>query len=677
MWLVWLLLVATHYFTVPDELLRVADTTLRSFPHAGSAALRAARAIAGAAVVLLAAWGTGALVTRLLFGRIALHGTERLLVGSACGFAALSAGLLGLAFLNLYRPKPVSVAVAVVAIAGAIDIARCSFRVRSLPMCRARDVPFVACSVAAVGCAFVGALAPETEYDALWYHLWLPVQWLQAGGPVDIVHEYPSLYPLSWELLGGSAYVVGGPAAAKLLHFVCLPLLGLVTSRLTCSWFPSASTRLAAALAMATPITIWEATTAYVDLALAFNVAVSLYALTRYHGSRDRRWLIASAAVMGAALAVKHLGLVALAIATCVLLVLELRRSRRVRESIAASALFAAVALAVPAPWYARAFAASGNPVFPDMYRLFGGAPAERWSEQAEQGLQVFKDRFGTPRDVEHLLRLPWDMTVHAARFGGTLGPLFLILVPPALIGRGVRRTAWMVAAGCAAYLAVWASPISSFQMRFVIPLLPVLAALGAEGTKRVRLAAREIPGGGALVTGVVPVLLLFNLPPTSGWHEPDREGDNGWMTHIVRALPLGVVLGAESDEDYLARTVPSYPAWRFVNSALPADVRILTFSGGDHLYSERPRIWSDSVAARPATWGAPAGEERRAADALRALGITHVLFDKRQLEHGEVSTLALASQRMRTCCLVLAYEDSRFALYRVRGGGLPVGGER
>jgi hypothetical protein len=110
------------------------------------------------------------------------------------------------------------------------------------------------------------------------------------------------------------------------------------------------------------------------------------------------------------------------------------------------------------------------------------------------------------------------------------------------------------------------------------------------------------------------------------------------------------------------------------VNAALPADARILTFSGGDHLYSERPRIPSDSVAGRPATWGAPAGEERRATEGLHALGVTHVLFDKHQFEHGKVRTLAIASEQMRICCLALAYEDAHFALYRVRGSGLPSG---
>ena len=667
--------VALHYFAVPEELVIVADTGLAAFPHAREAALRAARGIAGAALVLLAVWGAGALVTRLLFRRTPLSPAERLLVVLACGFATLSWALFALALGNLYRPAPVSAAVVLAAAIGVLDIVRRPLGA-ALPVPPWRELPFVACSAAALGCAFVGALAPETEYDALWYHLWVPVQWLQAGRPLDLVHEFPSLQPFSWELVAGAAYVAGGPVAAKLLHFAYLPLLALVTSLLARLWFPEANKALAAALAIVTPITIWEATTAYVDLALTWNIAVSVYALTRYCTSRDGRWLIASAIVMGAALAVKHLGLVALAVTTCVLLVVELRRSSAVRKVIPAAAVFAAVALVVAAPWYARAFAASGNPFFPHLYGLFGGAPAERWSPQAEKELQAFKDRFGTPRDAEHLLRLPWDMTVHAAAFGGTVGPLFLTLVPPALIGRGVRRTAWLVAAGCTAYLAVWASPISSFQMRFVIPVLPFLATLGAEGTRRVQATARMIPAGSALVSAVVVVMLLFNLPPTSGWHEPDRRGYEGWMAHIARGLPLGVVLGAESEQDYLARMVLSYRAWRFVNTALPADARILTFSGGDHLYSERPRLSSEAVAARPATWDARTGEEPHATEALHALGITHVLFAKRQIERGDVGTLAIASERMRTCCLALAYEDAHFALYRVRGSELP-GGER
>jgi 4-amino-4-deoxy-L-arabinose transferase-like glycosyltransferase len=414
---------------------------------------------------------------------------------------------------------------------------------------------------------------------------------------------------------------------------------------------------LAAALAVVTPITIWEATTAYVDLALAFYVSLSMYALARYDSSRDRRWLVLSALLMSAALAVKHLGLVALAIVTGVLGAREIHRSRRIRQALGVTALFVGISLTLPLPWYARAYLASGNPVFPDMYRVFGATPAERWSPDNERGLQNFKDRFGTTRTPGNLARLPWNATVHAASFGGTLGPLFLILVPGALIGRGVRRTALLLAAGCAAYIAIWASPISSFQMRFLIPIVPLLAVLGAEGAARVHRAAQAVgPVVPNLVLSALVVLLLFNLPPTSEWHEPDRQGWSGWMTHIVRGVPAAVVVGSESKQEYLTRTVPSYAAWHYINSTLPAAVRILTFHSGDHLYSLRPRLPDTAPAANTATWSSPAWEECTALAAMRALGVTHVLFDKRQLDDGSVRALAIGSDAMLACCLLLEW---------------------
>jgi hypothetical protein len=697
-WLMWAGAVIAHYYARPDELLVFTDVPLRHVPYWREAAVANVRAVAGAALVVLAAWGIGSWVTRRLTerplavggarassadSRHTAHGAplhleppERLSITLAFGFAALGLAFFALALLDLYRPAGTMAIVIAASAGGVVVLVRGGIRLPRLPTPPPRDYLFAGCAALAVGGAFIGALAPESEYDALWYHLWLPVRWLEAGRPVDIIEEYVSLYPLTWQLSGGAAMVVGGPVAAKLLHFAVLPLLGVSTFLLTRRLFPRASPMLGAALAVATPITIWEGTTAYVDLALAWYLSVSVYALVRYHESGDRRWLFISAGVMSAALAVKHLALVALPIVTCVLASGEWYRSGCLRHAAAVTMLFVCVTLVLPAPWYLRAYAASGNPVFPDLYGLFGAAPPERWSPVTERGLQAFKDRFGRPRTAGNLLLLPWDATVHAARYGGTPGPLFLILVPAALVGPGVRRRTGVVAAGCAAYVAIWASPISSFQMRFLLPLVPLLAALGAEGAARVeRAAQRTWRGGPALVAALLTVLLLFNLPPTSGWHEPHRHEHMGWMTHIVRALPAGVVLGAESRQDYLARTVPSYRAWRFIDTTLPHDVRILTFSGGDHLYSTRPRIWSDSTRARPATWGTAAGDEQTAFDAIRRLGITHVLFDKHLIEQGGVDRLAIASDAMFRCCLLREYEDPHFVLYRVDAEGDPGAG--
>jgi hypothetical protein len=364
---------------------------------------------------------------------------------------------------------------------------------------------------------------------------------------------------------------------------------------------------------------------------------------------------------------VKHLALVALTAMAVVLVVHHLATQAAWRPALRHAALFLFIALALPAPWYARAYAASGNPVFPDMYGVFGARPPERWSTTAEEGLRGFKSRFGRERSVKTLALLPWDMSVHGAQYGGTFGPAFLILVPLAFVGGRLTRSARLVSAGAGVYLALWATPLSSFQLRFVIPLVPVLAAFSAAGLGHLTHAAERLhPRAAGIVVLPFAVVLLLNLPPFTQLHERDRDGWHGWLSHVVRAVPGRVVLGAISTDWYLQTSVPSYPAWRFINQTLPRDSRILTFSGGDQLYSQRERLWSDATAAYPMTWRAFSGRERDVLHSARRLGISHVLFDKRQIAAGTLASLAIRSEEMRTCCLTLIWQDDGYELYRL-----------
>ena len=672
LWTIWIL---ARYYAWPLGRPEIADGLRGStFPYWREAVRGGLTACWGAALTLWAAWGFGAAalhgVSRAarggradLFGSIVERGSFRL----GCGLAVLSLACLALAGLRAYRPLPLyvltglGIALTLVPTYRALRRGRVHARPRRLSL---DTVLPGLCVLGALACAFAGALAPEIEYDALWYHLWLPQRWLSAGQPVDIVEEYVSLYPLFWQLVYGLAMTLGGAGAAKLLHFACLPLVAAATWLLTSRIFPGANAWLAAALAVASPLMIWEGTTAYNDLALAWYLTLAVYALSRCDASQDRRWAVIAGVMLGASLAIKHLALLACVAIALVAAVHLLTAGPGVRRHWRTAVLVAAIAVSIPAPWYARAYVHSGNPFFPDLYSVFGARPHERWSSQTEAGLTRFKERFGPERSIQGLATLPWDMTVHGARYGGTLGPLFLILVPWAF-ARGVRRQAWLVTAGVVVYGGLWASPISSFQMRFIVPLVPPLAALGAAGAASLTAAvARLIPRASPAVVVSTSLLVAFNLPPFTGWHERDRSGDQGWLTHVVRALPLRVVLGAVSRAEYKGQMVSSFVAWSYIDKVVPHHARVLTFSGGDHLYSTRRRLWSDATAAHPITWGGAIGQERLVHQRAQALGITHVLFDRTQIAGGQLSELAIASDVMKLCCLRLLYEDSRFQLY-------------
>ncbi len=138
-----------------------------------------------------------------------------------------------------------------------------AFRARRvrLTLPAAGEWPWMAITIGAVLYAGFCALAPETEYDALWYHLHLPRRWLAAGHPVDDVNEYASLYPLGWDLVFGAALALTVqsppscctgwrcPHARSLRHF------SRTVDRRTSPW-------MAGAIFVTAPIVFWEATTA-------------------------------------------------------------------------------------------------------------------------------------------------------------------------------------------------------------------------------------------------------------------------------------------------------------------------------------------------------------------------------------------------------------------------------
>lgn len=638
------------------------------------AARRAALGAAGAALVWAAAWQAGSWLTRSA-GPLFADAHERLQVALAVGVTAVSC-LFGVAGqFGIYRPPVVVALTLALAVSSPQAWAGMWRGLRLVPgrFARSRvissgtDAAYAVCAAIAVACAGVAALAPEVEYDALWYHVWLPARALAAGGPVDIVEEYVSLYPLGWELLNGAALTLGGPVAAKLLHFVCLPLLAGAAWLVARDLGPRISRPILAALVVCTPTVLWEASTAYVDLALSWLVTVVAVSLLRYRKTSDRRWLVVAGIVMGGAMSVKHLALIVLAIAVLAVALSGARHAEgepapraRVVPDLTGAIVFGVVATAIALPWYARAWVASGNPVFPELYGLLGGGPPERWTALSAESLEGFMQRFGMGRGPLAILLLPWNATVHAARFGGSFGPLFLVLLPFALLAAW-RRPAMALATGCLLYVGVWASPFSSFQLRFLLPLVPFMAiAASAAVTELTRRAA----AAGVAVHAIVVVLLLLNLPFFTVWHEPDRQGWYGWLTHVPRGLPIGVVAGAESERAYLARRVPTYRAWQFIDSHAAPGSRVLTFSGGDHYYSRTPRLWSEATVALPVTWDAEAVPHAELRARAAALGITHVLVERRALEDPLLAGLPIWSDAMRACCLRPAYEDDRAQVF-------------
>jgi hypothetical protein len=645
-----------------------------AFPGAEEALFRALVSVGGATVVLIGAHTAGQLIFRLMRLRTD-PGAERLLFTTATGLGIISFLLLTLSQFGWFAPGPVRVLLGLLAGLGLVLMGRgllTKTRIHPPRSGHASAGP----SPAGEGMgkvmtflfgtvALVCALAPEIEYDALWYHIGLPKIWMQHGALVDLPSEFVSLYPMTWELLFGAALALGGPVAPKLLHFSCMLMCAALVQCACRRYFPGCSPWLATAFFISVPTVLWEASTAYLDLALALHLGLALYGLLRFFDTADRRWFVLSALHLGLASATKHLALFGGVILTAGLAVFLWRRWGSPIRSGLVAAGFGLLSLVPALPWYLRSFRATGNPVFPFSTGIFG-APEDRWDAAAQLGMDGFLSRFGPGDNLINLLTLPYDMTVHASRYGGSIGPLFLLLLPCLALQarRAPGKFVW-VCGFVLAFFGLWVLS-GNFQMRFLMPVMPFAALLAAEAYRRLWIG---LAGFGrirpAAVSGLVGLVLVLNLPPFISLQENDRLQWEGWLTHVIHHIPVEVVVGRIKQNRYLSEKIPSYAAWQEINRTLPDSAYVLTFSGGDHFYSERRRLWSNAIAARPLVW-TPYADPGRNFIKARMLGITHILADYASLEQGRLGEMPiLAPVELRENCEII-YADANFVLYRI-----------
>jgi hypothetical protein len=655
-------------------LVMAQPTTDPALPYLHQAIKRELAGIGGAIVLLPAAVALGLGISRAFDWQYD-GWRERLPFAGALGIGAFGTLGLVLALFGLYRPFLLQVIAALVVLValfmlvpGGVRRARSSRHLPAPHMPRNTTLLWVACAGLALFCAGVAALAPETQYDALWYHLTYPQRYLQAGYLVDIPADFVSLYPMTTELWYGYGLAFGGATAAILLHLGYLPLAAVLTYEFARRYTPGAAPWLAVALLVTMPTMIWLGSTANTDLAIMLFVALSLYALLRYVDTSRRQWLLLAALNLGFALSTKHLALFALAL-FCPGLLLALR-SRGVgwRHAFLAALALGVLSLLVALPWYLRSYLATGNPVFETMYTAFG-APPERWNALAQARQQDFLHQFGRPRTLANLLLLlPWDMTIHAAGYGGALGPLFLILSPMLALRRLRGVWSWL-AALVALWLLLWFSPVTSLEVRQLTPIAPIIAVLAAFAFARAAGLARLVAGrkAPALLTGGLAMLMVLNLPPFTPLHEVDRVNWDGWLSSVLYRLPWSVVAGGQSVDDYLTREIRSYPVWRYADTHLPSGAHVLTWSGGDEFYTDRDRLWANSARAI-ATTKAPRGAETQALAGLRALGITHLIVGRRPPEEPHPwDAYALTGPLARSQWYEELYSDYWYVLYRIR----------
>ena len=476
--------------------------------------------------------------------------------------------------------------------------------------------------------AFFTALAPESAWDALVYHLTGPRLFIEAGR----IGHFLDLPYLGFPQLAEMQFTLGmllvGDRVASLLHFG-YGVMGLILAvALARQSFGTQAAWLTAAVYLSIPILLELMSDAYVDIALLFYVTAAFYTFIRWRQNRTQpeatSWLLLPGVFSGFCAGIKYTAIaVPLALALSLIWTSRHEGARLLWRRLA---IVTVVTVLVALPWLLENWRTTGNPVYP-----FFVNDALYWDEWRSQ----WYDRSGTgllATAPYRLLTAPLEATIlgttGSAAYGATIGPFILgalFLLPVAwiklsalergltghlLLFSGINYALWLVGLARSGLL---------LQTRLLLPVFGVMAVLSGVTLDRLCCWKRPELAVDWLVRVVLSLslaLLFFNT-----------------MVGFLQSNPLPVITGLESEEHYLARVLGPYQAAITTINGLPPESKVL-FLWEPRSYACRVDCLPDALLDRLLHLTQFNGyDAQEIAAKWEADGVTHILINQQGLD--------------------------------------------
>lgn len=457
----------------------------------------------------------------------------------------------------------------------------------------------------------LGALAPPTEADALVYHLAVPKVYVRAHQVIDVPYNLYSYLPFGVEMLYTAGLVLDSSGiVAALTHYTYGVLIVLAIYSLGRRYFSPEIGLWAALFFVSPPMVTNLMSVPAAELGPTLYFTLALAAVLRWCDKRQWHWAVLAGIFAGLTAGAKlqpvflvmSLGVVFLATA----LLIEPTRTLTRRQYLQPLLGFAVLALLVASPWFIKNWVYTGNPIYPFLYSVFGG---KYWSAALAAQFKSHIEAKGVGYDLFTFLATPWFVLAEAGLVN--VGFASFAFVPFALRLRGVRRRLLLVVLALATvYYPLWFFFIYQRHkhLLYLLPAFSLLAAVGLHVLLRAdwlqrwaRLSVLTITGAG----------LLFLL--------------GGAMIYQSKYIP--VALGLEERQAFLDRYGLIQKPYRYVNTHLPPDSRVMLVGVWDFFYY----LDVDYLNANPLSQGyidyATIHSEDELLARLQAEEVTHLLL--------------------------------------------------
>jgi|SRR3989344_1684119 len=397
----------------------------------------------------------------------------------------------------------------------------------------------------------IGVLGPELGFDALWYHLTLPKIYLINHSIFHIPGGllYYSDMPKLGEMLYISALAFNGEILSKLMHFAFGILSCIAIYKLSRKFLSQKFSLLAILIFYSNLVVAWESIAAYVDLTRAFFEILTFWGFIEWRKSRNNKWLIKSALMLGLAISVKLISLGSLPIFIALLFLDFLIARSFFKKTILNIFIFSFFALIIPFPWFVFSLVNTGNPFYP----LFTNFYRVGFELSFLNPLKFVVDS--------------WSLFINSP---DPVSPIYLSFLPLMILfftklGRELR----LISAYSLFALFIWYITPQTGGGRFILPYLPALSIVAAGAIDKIK---KDSPLKNICIFIVIISSLLTIFYRTA-----------------ANSKYIPVLLGRESKTQFLSRNLnfsfgDFYDTDRFFKNHIKSQDKVLLY-GFHNLY--------------------------------------------------------------------------------------------
>ena len=474
------------------------------------------------------------------------------------------------------------------------------------------------------------AFVPPVSKDALTHHLAVPELYLKHGCIYEIPFMPFSYSPMNLDLLYVIPLYFGNDIIPKFIHFI----FALLAAWLIFDYLKRRTNIIYALTGvlffLSIPVIVKLSITVYVDLGLIFFSTASLLLLLKWiEDGFPLKFLILSAVFCGLAVGTKYNGLITLFLLTLFVPFVYSRYPQGTKPGFCKAAgygmLFLFVALLFFSPWMIKNYLWTNNPLFPLYDHWFNPQNAinrqtvslftyrslvyhETWWQMALLPVRIFfQGQDGNPQF-----------------FDGKLNPFLLFL--PFFAFYRIRRDPEVVR-NEKKIMLIFAVLFfgfgffsSTLRIRYISPIIPPLVILSMFGIRKMVLTVPESYSGTikGIALGIIFLLVSFLLCI-----------NGGYIVNQFRYVdPFSYLRGTVTRDEYVERYRLEYPAMRYINENLPADVRILfIYLGNRGYYCDREYVFDmNRNRSTLRQLVKRADEPEKILGGLKEMGITHLL---------------------------------------------------